>query len=48
MSIVTNKGVKINCKAVTTQVFSLLGLIVELGTSIERSKGSIEEYTSIR
>ena len=29
-----NEGVKIYCKAFTTQVFTVVGLVVELGTSI--------------
>ena len=48
MSTVINKRVKIHCKAVTTQVFTLVGLLVELGTAIEKSKGSLEAYSSIR
>ena len=36
MSTVMNKGVDIHCKAVTTQVFTVVGLIVELGTDIEK------------
>ena len=42
MSTVTNKGVNSPCKAVTTQVFTLVGLLVELVTAIEKIKGSIE------
>ena len=32
--MVMNKGVEIDCKAVTTQVFTVVGLLVELGTAI--------------
>ena len=31
-----NKGVKIYFKAVTTQVFAIVGLLVELGRSIAK------------
>ena len=41
-----NEGVEIHYKAVKTQVFKVL--LFELGTSIEKSKGSIEASTSIR
>ena len=41
-----NKGVNINCKAVTTQVITVI--FVELGTSIVKSKGYREAYPSIR
>ena len=41
MSTVMNEGVDIHCKAVTTQLFTLVGLLVELGTAIEKSKGSL-------
>ena len=34
ISTVTNEGVKIRCKAVTTQVLTVLVLIVELSTAI--------------
>ena len=43
-----NKGVEINCKAVTAQVFTVVGILVELGTSIAKSKGSIDASPSIR
>ena len=46
MSTVMNKGFKIHFKAVTTHVFTVLP--VELGTAIEKSKDSLEEYPSIR
>ena len=48
MSMMMNEGVDIHCKAVMNQVFLLVGLLVELGTCIEKSKGSIEAYNSIR
>ena len=41
-----DEGVKINCKAFMTQVFTVL--LVELGTDIEKSKGYIEAYTFIK
>ena len=47
MSTVMNKGVKIHCKAFTTKLFTVLGLLVEIGTSIEKSKIYLEVYTSI-
>ena len=43
-----NEGVEIHCTAVTTQVFTLIGLLVELGKAIAKSKGSLEAYPSIR
>ena len=46
MSTGMNKEVKIHCKAVTTQVFTVL--LVELGTDMTKSKGSLEAYPSIR
>ena len=48
MSTVINEGVEIHCKAVINQVFTVVGLIVELGTAIEKSKGSLDAYPSIR
>ena len=30
------KGVKIHCKEITTQVFTVVGLLVELGTDISK------------
>ena len=42
MSTVMNEGVNIFCKAVTTQTFKVVGLLVELGTYIEIPKGYIE------
>ena len=48
MSTVMNEGVKIRCKEVTAQVFTVVGLIVEPGTEITKSKFSIEAYSSIR
>ena len=44
MSTVMNEGVKIVCKSVMTQVFTVVGLLVELGTYIAKSKGSLESY----
>ena len=37
-----NQGVEIHSKAVMTQVFTLVDIIVELGTTIQESKGYIE------
>ena len=48
MSTVMNEGVDIRCKAVTNQVFAVVGLIVELGTAIVKLMGSLEAYPSIR
>ena len=42
MSMVINERVKICFKAVTTQVFTVVGLLVELGTSIVKTKGSLD------
>ena len=39
-----NEGVNICCTAVTTHMFTLVGLLLELVTAIEKSKGSIETY----
>ena len=46
ISTVMNNGVEIHCKAVTTQVFTVL--LVELGKSIEKSNSSLKAYPSIR
>ena len=46
--MVMNQGVKIHCKSVTTQVFSVLVLLVELAAAIEKPKGFIEASLSIR
>ena len=48
MSTVMNEGVKICCKSVTTQVFTVVGLLVELCTAIAKPKGSLEASPSIR
>ena len=40
MSMMMNKGDKIHCKSVTTQVFKIL--LVEIGTAISKAKGSID------
>ena len=45
MSMVMNKEVEIHRKGDMTQLLTVL--IVELGTSIEKSKGSLESYSSI-
>ena len=38
ISTVTNKGVKISCKEVTTQLFTVVGLLVEIITSIKNQR----------
>ena len=43
MSMVMNEGVNICCKSVTTQVYTVIGLLVELVTYIAKAKGYIEE-----
>ena len=48
MTMVMNKGVKTRWKVVTTQVFTTVGLFVEISTSIEKSKSSIEVPPSLR
>ena len=47
MSTVMNKGVKIHCKAVTTQVFTVVVLLVELGTYIAIENRSLGPYPYI-
>ena len=37
-----NEGVKSRCKAFTAQVFTVVGLVVELGISITKPRGYIE------
>ena len=48
MSIVMNEGVKMSCKSVTNNFFTLLGLLVESSTATAKPKGSIESYPYIR
>ena len=48
MPMVTKKGVNMSCKVVTVKILKVAGLLVELSTAIEKSKGSIEAYNSIR
>lgn len=45
--VAKNKGVKIHCIAVTAQVFTIVGLVVELNTSIGKTNGYIDSYPSI-
>ena len=45
--MIMNKGGTICCKAVTTQVFTLVGLIVGIITSIEKPKVYLEAYISV-
>ena len=43
-----NEGLDIYCESVKAQVYTVVGLLVELFTATSKSKGSIEEYPSIR
>ena len=43
-----NEAVNIHCKAVMNQVFTVVDLLVEISTAIEKSKGSLEVDPSIR
>ena len=47
ISTVMNGGVEIHCKAVTTQVFTVLCLLGELGIDITKSNYYFEASTSI-
>ena len=47
MSTIMNGGVRISCREVTNQVCTVVGLLVDIITTIEKSKGSIKLYTSI-
>ena len=47
ISTVMNQGVNIRFKAVTPNLFTVVGLLVELGTAIVKSQGSIEVSTTI-
>ena len=38
MSTVMNEGVKMRCKAVTANLFTVVGLLVEISTAIEKPK----------
>ena len=46
ISTVMNEVVGVHCKAVTTQVFTVL--LIELGTAMEKSKGYLASSPSIR
>ena len=46
--MVMNRGVEIRCKVVMAQLFTTVDLLVELCTSITKSKSSIESHYSIR
>ena len=48
MSRVTNMGVMMSCKAVTTNLFTVVGLLVETITAIVKPKGSLEASNYIR
>ena len=46
--MVMNEGVKMSFKAVPTNLFTVIGLIVEpSSTAVENTKGFLEEYISI-
>ena len=47
MSTVMKQGAEINYKSFTTQVFMVVGLLVEFGSAISKSKGYLEESPSI-
>ena len=47
MSTVMNEGVNMSFKAVTTQVFTVLELLVELSKTIEKPKISLDAYPYI-
>ena len=46
--MVINEGVEIYCKSVTNQVFTVVGLFVEIGTAIAKLKGSIKSSPYIK
>ena len=49
MSMVMNKVVKMRCKAVTENLFTLVGPLVEpISTDIVKPKSYIDTYISIR
>ena len=48
MSTVMNKGVDIHSKSVTTQVFTVVGVIIDLDISLSKPKGTIYSSPSIR
>ena len=41
MTMVMNNGVKMRCKSVTANVFTLVGLLVEPKQAISKPKGNI-------
>ena len=47
MSTSMNEGANIYCKAVTTQAFTVVCLLIELVTEIATPNGYIEAYISI-
>ena len=47
MSRETNKGVMMSSKAITANLLAVVGLIVELGTCIEKPNVSPEVYIYI-
>ena len=48
MSTLMNEGVKMYCKVVTANLFTLIDLLVEPSTYISKTKGYLEAYISIR
>ena len=42
--MIINEGIKTSFKAVMNQVFTIVGLIVELITTISKPQGSIEAF----
>ena len=47
MSTFMNEGVKIRCKAITANFFTVVGLLVEPSTAIEKN-GYLDESPSSR
>ena len=47
MSTVMDEGVQMCCKSVTSNLFTVVCLLVEPITSIEKPKGYLEAYLSI-
>ena len=47
MSTAINKGIKMRCKSVTANFFTVVGLLVENITAIAKPKGYLEAFLSI-
>ena len=47
MSMAMNEGVKVHYKAVTSNVLTVVVLLVETSTAIEKTKGFLESYIYI-